>query len=146
MKITSRHSRFMRTFAVCAVVIAVAIVGAGMYISVRYTSKNIAAEKFNKIARDYYENYLYPDFVDGKKEDEYPELFQVYTEVGFSPVMLRQLLLFDNAKYADEAKYFDTGVYVCDTNKTYVIYTPHAPFHNTDYEMTTEMNCEEHWD
>lgn len=103
--------------------------------------KKMAENELQALAKDYYENYYYDTFTENLPEEDYLVAFTTYSEYGFPKVYLRELLLFDDAKHADSRAYFE-GQYLCNTNRTGVVFVPHAPFGRTDYEVKYTYDCE----
>ena len=128
-----------KTVASMAVVVSMVIVVFSLILNVYYEPAKVAERNFEKMARDYYENYLYPKIADSG--DNLEETFKKYEDVGMAPVLLRQLLNYDGGKYAEAEKYFDTQKYKCDENETMAMFKPVAPYNAKNYEMTVEMSC-----
>ena len=64
-----------------------------------------------------------------------------FEETGFQPVLLRQLLLYQNGKFAGYKKYFEREGYKCDKNKTSVKFYPVYPYGKKDYTVKYDYNC-----
>lgn len=97
--------------------------------------------ELSKLADAYYIEYLYPRALGGKF-DEAEAILKDFTVQGLPNVRLRQLLLFDEAKYASSAEIFSNPYYKCDTNKTYVRYYPIEPYGPRDYIVQYGTACE----
>ena len=82
--------------------------------------ENIVKVKIDSLARDYYENYVYEEFVSSDAYAEITDLdavMQKYTNRGFSRIALRQILLHDPDKYASDATYLRE---YCNENSTFI--------------------------
>ena len=93
--------------------------------------EKVVTTKIEGITADYYENYFYDRIKD------YSNLGS-YTESGFSRVTLRQLLLFDSERYANDASLLSK---YCDTEATYVRIYPEEPFSKQDYHVDYHYAC-----
>lgn len=93
--------------------------------------EKVVTLKIEAITADYYENYFYDRIKDYDNLDK-------YTESGFSRVALRQLLLFDSERHADDMSLISK---YCDTDATYVRIYPEAPFSKTDYHVDYHYAC-----
>ncbi len=107
-----------------------------------FTPEKIANREIEYLAKDYYENYFYDDYFGSLPEENRGVEFKRYVTLGLAPTYLRQLLQFDNSRHTSSAVKFSNPVYFCDTNKTKVIFYPHAPFGKTDYTMKIDLSCE----
>ncbi|MBQ6570947.1 hypothetical protein IJI02_01220 [Candidatus Saccharibacteria bacterium] len=122
---------------VCAMVVLISLI-----VNIYYQPDKVATRELEEIARDYYENYFYDNFVaaipaDSSLEKEMGE----YAETGFLPVYLRHLLLYNNGKNEAKKRYFETSTYVCDKNATFVRIYPVAPFGRKDYTINYSFAC-----
>jgi len=113
---------------VVCVLLVVWMVFAGFY----FDRETVAMRSLSRLAKDYYENYFYDNFV-----TEGVGGFESYAEIGFPNVSLRQLLSFDGARNADYVKDF----YGCDKERTVVKITPLKPFKRVDYVIETALDC-----
>ena len=93
--------------------------------------EKVVTSKIETIVADYYENYFYDRIKDYSNLDN-------YTENGFSKVTLRQLLLFDSERHANDASLLNE---YCDVEATYVRIYPEAPFSKTDYHVDYHYAC-----
>lgn len=130
-------------FSVFAIILCLVLVFGNVAARIIFDPERAAKRELESIARDYYENYYYDIFTESLPEDELALALQTYSDYGFPPVYLRQLLLFDNERHAASRSYFD-GQYFCNTNHTSVTYLPRAPYGKTDYTMTYKYEC--NWD
>lgn len=94
-------------------------------------------KEMNAIVKDYYISYLYPRLT----KDDSAESLEVYQESGIPTTYLRQLLSFDDAKFAKSSTAFSNQYYVCDTNSTGVRYYPYAPYGPEDYRAEYYWSC-----
>ena len=130
-----------RRFVTIGVLVSAVMVAVSIFVTVFFNPKAVAERKFDFLARNYYENYYYDKFVSEIPEGKREETFKKFSTTGLSPVLLRQLFLYNNRKYADFEKYF-SGSYNCDKNKTSAKFYPVEPYGRTDYEVKFELVCE----
>ena len=132
-------TRYVAIFVV--VVAALAVVG-NLVLSLNFTPEKTTARAMEKIARDYYENYFYDNYVGEMSDEEIAGELSKMKESGFPRTYLHDLLLFDDERHAEDAKEFRHKGYTCDTNKTYVIFYPEEPYGKKDYRVEYGMECE----
>lgn len=96
-------------------------------------------KEMNAIVKDYYISYLYPRLT----KDDSAESLEAYQESGIPTTYLRQLLSFDDAKFAKSSTAFSNQYYVCDTNSTGVRYYPYAPYGPEDYRTEYYWSCQD---
>lgn len=102
------------------------------------TPSERAVADLDKIAREYYTDYLYPRMVKNANKP-LDEIFETYAVTGLAPTYLRQLLHYDNDKNTRLAPLFtELG---CDTNATSVRIKPVAPYGPEDFELQLFWNC-----
>lgn len=136
-----RGSDVARGVAIFVVIVSILTVVAHLGLSLYFEPVRIVDRKIEEIAKDYYETYFYPNYATDSTGDELDEKMDKFAENGFSRTYLRQLLLFDEGRHADEAKYFKYNGYTCDTNETYVKYYPIAPYGVEDYRVEYYLQC-----
>jgi len=101
----------------------------------------LSEQELAKLADSYYVEYLYPRTLAGKF-DEAETILKDFTTQGLPNIHLRQLLSYDNGKYASSLDVFSNKYYQCDTNKTYVRYYPIAPYGPRDFTVHYGTACE----
>lgn len=139
MKLPFRTDWRARKLALVIIAIStVAIIGS-LVTNVYLEPERLALKELQFIARDYYENYFYQNYLNEHTYEDgldIEEAFSAYTAKGFPAVRLRQLLLYDGGKYAASRAYFEAERFTCDENLTSVTYVPYAPFGRTDYTVS----------
>lgn len=105
-------------------------------LSILSSPEHVVKTKISEITTDYYENYFYPHLTES--DTPLDETMSHYTEVGFSRVSLRQLLLFDSERYAGAAS---TITAYCDENETFIQIYPEPPFSSSDYRIDYHYAC-----
>lgn len=100
-----------------------------------------ADKELEKIADDYYVEYLYPRLLGGKMDADPTPAMEIYDETGVPTTYLRQLLHYNNGEKADSAEIF--AAVACNTNMTGVRYFPFAPYGPNDYTVTYIWHCED---
>ncbi len=129
-----------KKLVIIVLIVSSVVVLLSLFIGFFFNPQRVAERKLKYLAKDYYENYYYDKFVatlDGSEKNT----FEKYAEIGFSPVYLRQLLLFDNERDASFEKYFTTSNYTCDKNSTKVQFFPTEPYGKTDYKIVYTFSC-----
>lgn len=132
---------FARRFATLVIILCLSLVFFNLGAHAILDPKRVAESEMEKIAKDYYENYYYDEFVNSVPEGELNIAFATYTDYGFPRVYLRDLLLFDNGRHAASRAYFESQ-YACNTNRTAIQIVPYAPFGKTDYRINYFYDCE----
>ena len=139
----NRHQPFTLAQKVILGVIAIAsitVIVASISI-VFLKDQNRTEALINRMATDYYENYFYPNFSSSKGFKSIKDLDSAmakYREYGFSPVKLRQLLLYDNRKNDQYRK--DVTKY-CDEEATSVKFYIDPPYEKNSYHYDITYSC-----
>lgn len=97
------------------------------------TPEFIVKRKIESIAKDYYENYFYNSIPNPS-----PEALNYYVDRGFASVNLRQLLLYDDQKYASATESLKK---YCNLDRTFIKIYPEAPFNRKDYRVDYSYSC-----
>ncbi len=106
--------------------------------AITHTPENLTKSKIEKLASEYYENYLFEQFT--KSNSEKPsEILEEYKTIGLSIVYLRQLLLYKNQSDAETVNYLTKH---CDENKTSVKFYPEPPYNKTSYHTDYSYSCD----
>ena len=103
--------------------------------------KNRTEALINRMAVDYYENYFYPNFSSTRGFQQITDIDDAmakYHDYGFSPIKLRQLLLYDNRR---NDKYRDEVTKYCDENKTFIKFYIDPPYEKTSYHYEITYSC-----
>ncbi|MDR3298212.1 MAG: hypothetical protein LBT19_02510 [Candidatus Nomurabacteria bacterium] len=103
-----------------------------------FTQEVVATNNLRAMARIYYEDYFYEQFVGERSGVNLATAFEPYLKTGFRPVTLRQLLSFDKGRLAAESNRF-LG---CDKLATTIQITPTPPFGAEDYHLETALVCD----
>lgn len=130
-----------RRFVVIGVLVSAVMVGVSLFVTVYFDPEKVAQRKFEELATTYYEDYYYDKFMSEIDPELKEERLKMYETTGFQPVLLRQLLLYQNGKYASYKGYFDKDGFSCDKNKTSAKFYPVAPYGKTDYTVKYEYSC-----
>lgn len=148
MKLERRSSRTAsKVIFTCAIIAAFVILGTLCFANL-YLSEHKADRQAKLIAKDYYENNLYPAFINSKKlenasEDELSKAFEDYEREGWN-IKLREVLNYEfleNDK--DYRPNFDSEAEKCDTNTSTFKFTPKSPYKKTSYDLEINLDCEE---
>ena len=100
--------------------------------------ERVVKQKITDIASDYYENYLYKKALAPTDTQSTAELAERYANSGFPIITLRQLLLFDNGRYAESANIITS---FCDENDTIITIYPESPFSSKNYHIDYHYAC-----
>lgn len=135
-RFTWREASLVSMIGACALMIAITLIFSHVYDPVKRSQAEL-----EKLAYDYYTEYLYPYSLG--RNLEHPEVILAdYVYQGLPAVRLRQLLLYNNGSHASSAEVFSNQYYECDKNQTYVRYYPVEPFGPSDFTITYGTACE----
>lgn len=141
MKIIKRHSRFTSKLMIALIFVALAVaVGAVVIANLR--DKNFFVnQKFEELSRNYYEEILYPQFVEEHKDDTLEKAFEKYLNNGFT-VHLRQILNYEFLNHNNDYRaVFEGDNFSCNTNASSATFIPRAPYGKKDYEAKFNLLC-----
>ena len=130
-----------RRFVVIGVLVSTVMVGVSLFVAVYFNPEKVARRKFEELAVAYYEDYYYDRFMSEISPELKDERMKMYETTGFQPVLLRQILLYQNGKNASYKKYFEMDGFSCDKNKTSAKFYPVAPYGKTDYTVKYDYSC-----
>ncbi|MBR3595313.1 hypothetical protein IKL45_03750 [Candidatus Saccharibacteria bacterium] len=130
-----------RRFVTIGVLVSAVMVGVSLFVTVYFDPEKVAQRKFEELATTYYEDYYYDKFMSEIDPELKEKKLEVFEQTGFQPVLLRQLLLYQNGKYASYKGYFERDGFSCDKNKTSAKFYPVAPYGKTDYTVKYEYSC-----
>lgn len=134
-------SLFARRLISVGIIVSTAMVALSVYSIIVFDPEKTATRTLETMGREYYESYYYDRFMETISQDVFAEKMAVFSETGFHPVPLRQLLLYQNEKNAKYRNVFDTDDFSCDKNNTTVKIIPKEPFSKTDYEIELNLSC-----
>lgn len=123
------------------IVIALAIIVtlAAVIISFFLQPERLTKSRIESLASDYYENYLYENFINSDKfSGDLESAMSRYTETGFTSITLRQLILHDQEKTASIADSLKAN---CDIEQTTIKFFPESPFSRKDYRVDYRYVC-----
>ena len=100
-----------------------------------------AKTALEKLADDYYIEYLYPHTLGSQINNPAPTL-EAYRQMGLPIIRLRQLLTHNSAKLNDYASKISSKYVKCDTNRTSIRFFPKEPYGPRDYEVTFQLSCQ----
>ena len=142
MKITKTRSRQAKKIALTVIVAAAVVVAGSLWANQYFSPAGRASRELHALAKDYYENFFYDLLLRENSNDaDLEKIFEPYVKHGMQPVLLRQLLLFDDSRHESSRKEFVNDSYKCDTNTTFVKITPVPPFGRTDWEAEYNLSC-----
>ena len=97
------------------IIMAIVMVVMGLIASFFCNNERMTQRKIDEMAREYYEDYIYPKLINGAmSQEEINKVMERYIKWGFSPVSLRQLLLYDGRKNMEEGGFVKN---YCDENE-----------------------------
>ncbi len=131
-----------RRFVTIGVLVSSLMVGVSVFVTVYFNPERVAERKFKELATTYYETYYHEKFTEAIEPELFEEKMKLYEETGFQPVLLRQLLLYQNGKYASYKGYFEKDGFSCDKNKTSAKFYPVYPYGKKDYTVKYEFVCQ----
>ncbi|MBR3180812.1 hypothetical protein IKF63_01905 [Candidatus Saccharibacteria bacterium] len=142
-RVKKRGSSVMaRKIVIAGIVISSVMVILSVVVAVFFNDEMIAHRKFEKIAKEYYENYYYPKFIETLSPEVYEQRMEIYSKTGLQPATLRQLLLYQNGKNSAYKKYFEKEHFSCDKNETSARFYPVAPYGTKDYTVEFKYTCQ----
>ena len=131
-----------RRFVTWGVMISTVMVGLSLFVSIYFDSERVAERKLAELATTYYETYYHEKFMKTIDPDFKDEKLETYGRTGLQPVLLRQLLLYQNGKYAEYKQYFEKDGFNCDKNLTSATFYPVEPYGPKDYRVEYKLECE----
>ena len=126
----------LTTIILTMIVVVIAIVCSFLLVK-----ENVIKNKISALASDYYENYFYPKFTSSsnyQKIDNLDTTMAKYRDYGFSPISLRDLLLYDDQKNASERTFLTDN---CDENKTFIKFYLEPPYDKASYHTEYTYSC-----
>ena len=133
LKTMKLSAPFAKRLSIITIIFCSALILLNVAASAYFNPKAVVNREIDALAREYYEDYLYPSI---EKE------LERYEKSGTGNVYLRQLLLYDSGRRENAADYFEHKGYTCDRNKTYVKYYPEPPFQKENYHFDIKLVCE----
>ncbi len=134
---TSSPFKKVAIVIICLAMIAVAL---AIALPLIFSEENLAKQKLDSLAEDYYENHLYEDLMNSGKvdKDNLEEAMKTYSERGFTHILLRQILLHESYKDSDDAKFLRES---CDENRTIIRFFPESPYTQKSYHTEITYSC-----
>ena len=130
-----------RRFVTIGVMVSAVMVGVSLFVTVYFNPEAVAKRKFEELATTYYETYYYGRFMETIEPEVFEEKMELFETTGLQPVLLRQLLLYQNGKYASYKGYFESEGFKCDKNKTSAKFYPVKPYGAKDYTVEYSYAC-----
>lgn len=141
MKIAKKHSRFTSRIMIALIFITLITVVAAVVIYKLQDKNYFVNQKFEILAKNYYEEVVYPEFVAEHSGEPLEKAFDKYQNNGFT-IRLRQILNYEFLnKNNDYRSVFEGDNFSCDTNSSSAKFIPYAPFGKTDYNAEYTLNC-----
>ena len=135
-------SGLARKITIYGIITCIVVVVLSLIVNQYFEPSKVADRKLDEMAKTYYEDYFYDKFVNAISDDKtIEEAMQDFVETGFAKVPLRHLLSFDNGKYKDFEKYFNSLSYACNTSESYIKITPSKPYSKKNYEVSKSLTC-----
>ena len=133
---------YARKFVTIGVIVSLAMVLVSFGVTIYFNPERLAKQKFEELAVKYYETYYYDRLVESVEPEQFEQQMAKYEQTGFQPVLLRQLLLYQNGKYNDYKGYFEKDGFNCDKNETSATFYPVKPYGRNDYTVEYSYKCE----
>ncbi len=115
-------------------------IGLALIMDFSFNPQRDAEHALERLARDYYTEYLYPNTI-GDQTEQPGNILANFVNQGYPTVRLRQLLHYHDDAKIEMSKYFDNKYYHCDTNGTTLRYFPVEPYGPKDYKVTYSYSC-----
>ncbi len=126
---------FAKPLVIVIIVIAIAVVLISLFCTFFFSPERQVKDTISRLTSEYYENYFYEKYTSAAYDTQN---VQKYTERGFSPIYLRQILLYDDQK---NEEYQDFITEYCNADKTYVVIYPEPPFDKKSYHLEISYAC-----
>ncbi|MBQ2638473.1 hypothetical protein IJF91_00165 [Candidatus Saccharibacteria bacterium] len=141
MKIAKKHSRFTSHIMIALIFITVLTVIIAIFVQNLQDKNFFVNQKFESLSKSYYEEVLYPEFIEEHKNESLESAFEKYKNNGFT-VRLRQILNYEFLnKNNDYRSVFEGNNFSCDTNSSTAKFVPRSPFGKTDYDAEFNLIC-----
>ena len=122
------------------IIAAIVMVAVGLVSSFFCNSERMTQRKIDEMAREYYEEFVYQNLINGAmSQEEIADVMGRYEKYGFAPVPLRQLLLYDGRKNMEDGGFVTD---YCDENETKMKIYPEAPYDKKSYRIEYTYKCE----
>lgn len=114
------------------------------------TPEFLLRRQVESMTKDYYENFFYPQIIENNQfseselkdasisEAKLSPIFDKYQTTGFPRLTLRQLTLYDDAKYRGFTSALSK---YCDLDKTQIRIFPESPFKKDNYRVEYSYVC-----
>lgn len=134
----SKYSVVQKTI-ITVIILAVITTLVALIVSIFLKPERLAKSRIESMAKDYYENFIYEGLINSKNySGDLESTMKKYTEIGLTPITLRQLILHNPEK---TAKFAESLRESCDIERTTVKYYPKAPFSRSDYLVDYHYIC-----
>jgi len=122
MKIAKKHSRFTSRIMIALIFITVLTVIIAIFVQNLQDKNFFVNQKFESLSKNYYEEVLYPEFIEEHKNESLESAFEKY-------------------KNNDYRSVFEGNNFSCDTNSSTAKFVPRSPFGKTDYDAEFNLIC-----
>ena len=135
-----KNSSPFKRISIAIIFIAMLLVAIALIIPLTFSEENLAKQKLDSLAEDYYKNHLYSDFINSGKfdKDNLEEAMSIYAERGFSHIFLRQILLHEAYRNTEDAISLRE---ICDENKTIIQFFPDPPYDENSFHTKITYSC-----
>ncbi|MDF9825839.1 hypothetical protein M2475_002225 [Breznakia sp. PF5-3] len=125
----------MKKKTIIGAVLVVVVVLAGILIKTQMDSNSTSKEEaqMEKMAKTYYEDYLYELLAAGKDGKALKELFSQYEKEGLK-ISIENISKVSEINVKKQTKEIGN---TCDKKKNSITITPKAPYGKTDYKVKT---------
>ena len=124
---------------IAVIILAIIVTLSTILISFFLQPERLTKRRIEDLATDYYENYLYENFVNSDNfSGNLESAMNKYTETGFPSITLRQLILHDQEKTTSIADSLKAN---CDIERTTIKFFPESPFSRKDYRVDYHYVC-----
>ena len=142
MRIGRNSSNVAKKLTIFLIILTALVAAGAVIFSNLYKDMYFANQKFEELSRNFYENYLYENFLNEHSGENLEAAIKNYTVEGFR-VKLRQILNYEFVEHGTNYRsYFETETFSCNTNGSWATFYPRAPYGKKDYEPKFELSCE----
>ena len=146
IRLETLNSKIIRGLMIVVVLISACSVGFSLMVKKNVTAEALAEKQFQELAKSYYEDFFYDNFVNSHKDEIAAKgaefVFKPYLKTGFPMVKLRRLLSYSDENNLDKRIYFEHKKLTCNKDLSSVTFKPHAPFGKTDYTTDPILSCQ----
>lgn len=139
LKIDRYPFNLIKRIILSVIAITIVVVAVSLISSLILEPKRQTEARITELTKAYYEDFVYQELLNASDFSGDPQKsLEKYTESGLAPVTLRQLILVNHEKNAEDARYLAN---YCDEDGTVIRFYPEPPFAKTSYHYKIDYAC-----